>query len=1059
MTCVNFMFVLILPYNVDVGGKVKGFLKYIFVAIFCVFCAGVVHAYECTESEIDTGSECVETKFSVTTSAIGSGTFVFKMAARGTFYVDCGTGGTLSGTTVTGAHVIQTNNANQVTYTCTYSGTSRARTVRFAGEAQEYNSSASSSGATLSMSNMFSNSGTLITKISGTLGTVFPTKGNTTTTQPNFYQTFRGATNLREIPADLFHGIEGARASMFSNTFYGCTGLQYIPYGLFRDISGTADYLFSNTFNGCTGLTTLPEDLFSGITGSSQYLFSSTFNNCSGLKGYIPKSVFAGLITAGFPTATSMMANTFANTGLSAKGSNGEGCTNIGLQTVTITANASTYAMNSKAFCEPGTKSVVRLMDGDRFLQTVTATNGSAMPTTDILGNALTEPRHEQYIFKSFAYSNTNYYTSALTSARSWNQSVGVYILTAQYVQTKFNIFADVATNGTFKFKISAKGTFYVDCGADGNLSGTNALGHTISRASASTSSITEFTCTYTSGSGDRMISFGGVATAYDTETAFARSAIQFTTPATVTGMDGALGSVFPTIGNGTSASQQPKFASTFKDCVNLEKIPANLFSGVTKNGRFMFQSTFEGCTSLTYIPQGLFAGNTGSNGFMFGSTFKGCTGLGRNSSFPDPIPADLFENINTASGSLFSSVFQDCTGLTYIPSDLFKNVVATSSTTEMFTSAFQGCTGLTALPENLFKNITVAASKLFSNAFKGCTSLRGFIPPSMFGGLINAGSPNATLLMNSIFDDDTLLDETCPTGYGQVITGYESYWNSKVACAITSNYNISYVLNGGTNYVNAPTTYVAGTGATINGTPTKTGYTFDAWCRDRKITDMIGTDSCINFCSYDNYGNEEGSQCSTYGLTSSNINTFVADFGNYGVIRGHGRCSTQSGTNNNRTWTDPTIFSSLTDETGQTGAQYCYCNFDLYTPYGGTAQSISSPWVYLDDKTDAGNCADKCAPECVYMLNGSSDNFRESFYPVTYCAASQTIGTDESGNQTFTAQWTPNYIEIVWQDAAAADVTANDAGHVTYDSDIRTPANPPYRPGKIFTGWAFSNN
>ena len=42
--------------------------------------------------------------------------------------------------------------------------------------------------------------------------------------------------------------------------------------------------------------------------------------------------------------------------------------------------------------------------------------------------------------------------------------------------------------------------------------------------------------------------------------------------------------------------------------------------------------------------------------------------------------------------------------------------------------------------------------------------------------------------------------------------------------------YNISYVLNGGTNAAGNPSTYIKGTGVASLAAPTRTGYTFGGW-------------------------------------------------------------------------------------------------------------------------------------------------------------------------------------------------------------------------------------
>lgn len=51
----------------------------------------------------------------------------------------------------------------------------------------------------------------------------------------------------------------------------------------------------------------------------------------------------------------------------------------------------------------------------------------------------------------------------------------------------------------------------------------------------------------------------------------------------------------------------------------------------------------------------------------------------------------------------------------------------------------------------------------------------------------------------------------------------------------------------------------------------------------------------------------------------------------------------------------------------------------------------------------------------------------------------------------------TANTISITWDHADAADITANNAGNVTYDGDIRTPLKAQHINGKIFTGWTFN--
>ena len=81
--------------------------------------------------------------FSLTTVSIESGgTFQFDLSAAGTFYVDCGEGGTLSGTGVSGGTITKTNDTTKYTYTCTYTGTAAAKTIKFGGTATGYSTGA-----------------------------------------------------------------------------------------------------------------------------------------------------------------------------------------------------------------------------------------------------------------------------------------------------------------------------------------------------------------------------------------------------------------------------------------------------------------------------------------------------------------------------------------------------------------------------------------------------------------------------------------------------------------------------------------------------------------------------------------------------------------------------------------------------------------------------------------------------------------------------------------------------------------------------------------------------
>ena len=170
--------------------------------------------------------------------------------------------------------------------------------------------------------------------------------------------------------------------------------------------------------------------------------------------------------------------------------------------------------------------------------------------------------------------------------------------------------------------------------------------------------------------------------------------------------------------------------------------------------------------------------------------------------------------------------------------SAIFPVLGTTDDLRPRFYRTFYNCNKIKSIPENLFRGITSAYNYTFYQTFYRCSALSGFIPPSAFGGLIQNGHPYGTQMMASMFAN-TALDTSCSgDNHRQYITGYESYWNSKVSCG--TRYAITYVLDGGTNYAGAPTTFWDDAQTIIDGTPTKTNYVFAGWC----------TDSALNNCA-----------------------------------------------------------------------------------------------------------------------------------------------------------------------------------------------------------------
>ena len=258
-----------------------------------------------------------EPTFTVTTTDIEPGTaFSFKIAAKGQFVVDWGDGN---------IEPFTNTSASQITKSHTFESAAfggeatKSFTIRFGGRATGYNSSYSVPAIqffTGSISNDVITSGTEIhiARIDGSLGSIFPTLGDTYSTQPRFFRTFQNAINMSQTMqslAGLFTGISGTPMPyMFYGTFRNCPGLTGdIPADMFPINGAPATALFRETFMDCTGLTgTIPQTLFAGIQGAPKnYMFYSTFHGCTNLTG-IPAGLFAGI--NGTP-ATAMFGRTF----------------------------------------------------------------------------------------------------------------------------------------------------------------------------------------------------------------------------------------------------------------------------------------------------------------------------------------------------------------------------------------------------------------------------------------------------------------------------------------------------------------------------------------------------------------------------------------------------------------------------------------------------------------------------------------------------------------------------------------------------------------------------
>ena len=629
--------------------------------------------------------------FTATTSSDTS-SFSFKISAEGEFWVDWGDGSDVQ--------VITKSDTNAQNISHTYT-TAAAYTIRMGGRATKYYNG-NSTAAISFLGN------TSLASVSGSLGKIFPTLSSTS--QPRFYRTFYGCTNLTSVPETLLSGVYGAPIrNMFTEMFYNCTALTEIPAKLFSTIRGApAMGLFNGTFYGCTGLTSIPDGLFSGLSGApAGSMFRYVFYGCSGLTGKIPSNLFGNISGE---AASSMYAWAF------------EGCSGLtgeiplGLFGNLSGERATTMFYHTFYGCKGLYGKSARNPDGTYLYEVYPSTTNS---------------------YTGYMYTGTCLYDNASIPS-TWGGKACTYV--EPEPEYPFELTTTSSTT-SYSFKISAAGTFYVNWG-DGstyekitkNDTTTQTISHTYATAAA------------------YHIKIGGKATAYSTDEWTA--VISFEEPYDsasnyykLAGISGSLGAIFPTLADGS----QPRFNRMFMYCENLAgEIPEKLFSGISgAPTKSMFDSTFFGCSSLTgSIPAGLFSGISGKPATsMFAYTFNSCSGL------TGSIPEKLFSGISGApASSMFEGTFYRCSGLTgSIPEKLFAGISGAPAS-RMFRTTFYRCSGLTgSIPEKLFAGISGApAQSMYDGTFDSCSGLTGEVPSGLFGEL--SGAPASSMFEGTFY-------------------------------------------------------------------------------------------------------------------------------------------------------------------------------------------------------------------------------------------------------------------------------------------------------------------
>lgn len=302
--------------------KLKKFLC-VFLYAFCIILTNIAIAAACTSDQIDTGTDCIDTKFTITTTNLSADTrFKFVLSAAGTFYVDWGDNGPVE------PPIVRINNTTPTEYYHDYRS-SGIYTIKFGGVATEYNTTAynqdkDSSGAAIrfgaSNNNISTRTGgtpTLIASLDGSIGSAFPTLngGTNDSDKPTFFDLCNGCTNLQTISGNLFSGVTTAKKNLFRSVFDKCTNLTSIPAGLFSYAQGSAESMFRSAFYQCKKLSVFPENLFPNIDGAAANMFMYTFYEVTfqTANQYIPGNTFLGL---NGQTATNLFNSAFKKSNL-----------------------------------------------------------------------------------------------------------------------------------------------------------------------------------------------------------------------------------------------------------------------------------------------------------------------------------------------------------------------------------------------------------------------------------------------------------------------------------------------------------------------------------------------------------------------------------------------------------------------------------------------------------------------------------------------------------------------------------------------------------------------
>ena len=199
------------------------------------------------------------------------------------------------------------------------------------------------------------------------------------------------------------------------------------------------------------------------------------------------------------------------------------------------------------------------------------------------------------------------------------------------------------------------------------------------------------------------------------------------------------------------------------------------------------------------------------------------------------------------------------------------------------------------------------------------------------------------------------------------------------------NEYTISYELNNGEKSDSGmPETYTYDTGATINGVPTRDGYTFNGWCTTETLT--AGT------CGF----------TQTIAPQSTGAKKFYARWCQNCTTPNNGTCALDAAVAGTCVYTTDCT-PGYTENGAGTATPTCSANtYNVYYKDSVTMGDINGmvPTTYT---VGVGATVSAIPTKAGYVFTGWCDDSATS----TNCAMVRTIGTTTYGDKTFYAAWT----------------------------------------------------